>query len=367
MVVALTVSSQHFGPRLLNSFMRDTASQLVLGTFTGTFAYCLMVLRTVQGDGGDDYAVFVPHLAVTGSVVLTLVSVGMLIYYVHHIASSMQVSEITLRVASDFEHSIERIYPDAIGDETAPARREISPVPPGALTISSDTSGYLQEVDGEGVLGLACEASTTIWLTARPGDFVTEGTTLAAAHPAPEDGQAFAARLRRGCVLGADRTSQQDVGFAAQQLVEVALHALSAGLNEPFTAMTCIDRLGQGLAKFAVRTLPDPVRSDEGGVPRVVARPHRFEELLTTVFEPIVLNAASQPLVLERVLGTLQMLAGVARRGEDHAAILRLAGQVEVLAGKLDEPGRSRVHARYRELMVSPIPTDRGPAPQNRT
>ncbi|HEX6973245.1 MAG TPA: DUF2254 family protein, partial [Vicinamibacterales bacterium] len=97
-VVALTVSSQHFGPRLLNSFMRDAAAQLVLGTFIGTFAYCVVVLRTVHGEG-DGYAVFVPHLAVTAGVALTLVSVGMLIYYVHHVSASLQVSEIAHSVA----------------------------------------------------------------------------------------------------------------------------------------------------------------------------------------------------------------------------------------------------------------------------
>src|SRR5690606_32564022 len=113
----LSVSSRHFGPRLLNSFMRDTAAQLVLGTFTGTFAYCLMVLRTVQGDG-DGYSAFVPHLAVTAAFVLALLSIGTLIYYVHHIATSLQVSEIAAGVARDLERTVERLYPEAIGEDS---------------------------------------------------------------------------------------------------------------------------------------------------------------------------------------------------------------------------------------------------------
>jgi uncharacterized membrane protein len=351
MVVALTVSSQHFGPRLLNSFMRDPASQLVLGTFTGTFAYCLVVLRTVQGDGGEDYSVFVPHLAVTVSVVLTLFSVAMLIYYVHHIASSMQVSEITVRVADDFERTIERLYPDLLGDEGPPRMSDRLHVPPDAVRVHSDSSGYLQGIHGEAVLALASDESLTVWLTARPGDFVTEGTALGAAHPAPRDLEAFARRLRQACTLGSDRTSEQDIGFAAQQLAEVALRALSPGVNEPFTAMTCIDRLGQGLARLATRRLPNPVRRDDGGAPRVVARPREFDELVEEIFEPIVISAAPHPAVLERVLATLRMLAGMAQRQTDRDAIFRLGDQVHSVAVRLDEPGRSRVARRYDELL----------------
>ena len=343
MVVALTVSSQHFGPRLLNSFMRDNPSQLVLGTFTGTFAYCLVVLRTVQGDGGDRYSIFVPHLAVTGSVVLTLLSVGMLIYYVHHIASSMQVSVITVRVADDFVRSIERMYPEQIGEPGGTAPAGFLPVPAGAARIDSEESGYLQTVDGEAILEATIGASVTLWLTARPGDFVTAGATaLAAVHPAPADLEAFSDAVRNACVIGADRTSHQDVAFPAQQLSEVALRALSPGVNEPFTAMTCIDRLGQGLALLAARRQPEAVRS-KGGIPRVIAAHRRFDELLHEIFEPVVLNAAPQPAVLEHVLGTLRMLDDVATRPEDREAIQSTVRQVKSFADKLDEPARSRV------------------------
>ena len=119
--VALTVASQHFGPRLLSNFMRDKAAQLVLGTFIGTFAYCLAVLRTVRGES-DQISAFVPHLAVTGALALALMSVAMLIYYVHHVSASMQVSEITSSVATDLERSIERLYPERIGEDLGPGR-----------------------------------------------------------------------------------------------------------------------------------------------------------------------------------------------------------------------------------------------------
>ena len=135
--------------------MRDQPAQLVLGTFTGTFAYCLMVLRAVQGDGGDRYSLFVPHLAVAGAVVLALLAVGLLIYYVHHIAMSMQVSEITRRIAHDLERAIDRLYPDPIGGGTQPPASEAPAVPDDALLVLSPDSGYVQAIDGDRVLELA--------------------------------------------------------------------------------------------------------------------------------------------------------------------------------------------------------------------
>jgi uncharacterized membrane protein len=341
MVVALTVSSQHFGPRLLNSFMRDNAAQLVLGTFTGTFAYCLMVLRTVQGDG-DGYSAFVPHLAVTTALILTLISVGMLIFYVHHIATSMQVSEITHGVAQDLERTVSQLYPEPFGGPLQPPVREPPAVPDGALEIRASSSGYLQEIDSDAVLALASEHDSVIWLEARPGDFVIEGRAVAAVTPAPAEPDAFARRLIATYTIGADRTSTQDADFAVQQLVEVALRALSPGVNEPFTAITCIDRLGQGLAKLASRKIPSAVRTDAHGAVRVVAEPRTFVELADAAFDPIARYAGRNPAIAQRLLETLGALADVAGRADDRAALARLADFVWTCAARDVEGERPR-------------------------
>jgi uncharacterized membrane protein len=328
LVVALTVSSQHFGPRLLTSFMRDTPAQLVLGTFTGTFAYCLMVLRTVQGDGGDRYTFFVPHVAVTGAVALTLISIGMLIYYVHHVANGMQVSEITAAVTRDLERTVERLYPERFGEGADPPAREAPPVPQGALELTSPHSGYIQEIDSRTMLDLAVAHQTTIWLTRRPGDFVVEDAPIAAAHPPPANRGPLSHAFADAYVFGADRTARQDAAFAIQQLVEVALRALSPGVNEAFTALTCIDRLGQGLAKLARRKIPSAIRTDDLGRTRVIAHPYTFEELVIAAFEPIALDAGRTPDVSARLLETLGALAAIAPRAGDRAAIARVADLV---------------------------------------
>jgi uncharacterized membrane protein len=353
LVVALTVSSQHFGPRLLTNFMRDTPAQLVLGTFTGMFAYCLMVLRTVQGDGGDRFVFFVPHLAITGAVALTLFSVGMLIYYVHHVAVAMQVSEITARVASDFEQAIERMYPERLGEGAEPPEDRQPEPPRDAIWICSPSSGYIQEIDSRHVFDLATTHQTLVWLTRRPGDFVIAGMPIAAADPAALDPERLSQALCDAYIIGTERTSTQDAAFAIQQLVEVALRALSPGVNEPFTAITCVDRLGQGFTKLLTRRIPSPIRTDDDGHRRVIALPRSFHELACEAFEPIALNTGGNHGVAERLLDTLEYLVLRARRSADRRAISRVADVVftaatdqmklEVHASSLAQR-RNRIH-----------------------
>lgn len=341
MVVALTVSSQHFGPRLLNSFMRDNAAQLVLGTFTGTFAYCLIVLRTVQGQG-DGSGRFVPHLSVTVAVILTLISVGMLIYYVHHIALSLQVSEITAGIGRDLERAIERLYPERVGAGALPPARPLPEPPAGAVALEGGLSGYVQEIDSGKVLSLACRHETTLWITAKPGDFVVAGEPLAMAHPPPAQQESLARALRKAYLVDVDRTSRQDAAFAVQQLVEIALRALSPGVNEPFTAITCIDRLGQGLTSLAGRRIPSGARTDDEDAVRVVSPPRTFAELVTAAFEPILHHADRSFVVALRMLETLGRLALVARRPEDRDALTAIAGDVVMHVGGRLEDQRQR-------------------------
>ena len=353
MVLALTVSSQHFGPRLLNSFMRDRPAQVVLGTFTGTFAYCLMVLRTVQGDGGDRYSVFVPHLAVTAAVLLTLVSVGALIYYVHHVSTSMQVSEITAAVARDFERSIERLYPEDIGQAELPPWEPPPPRPAEAVAVPSRESGYIESIDSDAVLQLAERHAVSLWLLHQPGDFAVEGAPLAAVFPAPPDLDTFAAALRRTFVIANDRSSHQDAAFAVQQLVEVALRALSAGVNEPFTAITAIDRLAQGLTRLAGRRTPAAVRTSADGRGSVITSPTTFEQLLKGGFEPIAIHAGKNPAIGERLLEMLAVIGAATKRQPERAVVAGVARFVTaVTTVQLDDEGhRQRLLERLDRVV----------------
>jgi uncharacterized membrane protein len=349
MVVALTVSSQHFGPRLLRSFMRDRPAQVVLGTFTGTFAYCLMVLRTVQGDGGDLYERFIPHFAVSGAVLLALISVGALIYYVHHIALSMQVTEITRRIGHELEHAIELLYPDPIGSPAESGANCPPSVPADAEHVRSVATGYVRDVDEDALFGVASGCHGTIWLRARPGDFVVKGEVIAALNPASGERRDFADAVAAAYVIGSERSLQKDAGFAVQQLVEIALRALSPGVNEPFTAMAAIDWLGGSLSSLAERRIPSATRSDDSGCVRVITAPRTFETLLREGFEPIALHAGRNPQVVERLLDSLARLAVVAQRTEDRQALAEVSRTVWTTAAReiQDERQRSRLMDRY--------------------
>jgi uncharacterized membrane protein len=349
MVVALTVSSQHFGPRLLRSFMHDRPAQLVLGTFTATFAYCLMVLRTVQGDGGDLYERFIPQFAVAGAVVLALIAVGALIYYVHHIAVSMQVTEITRRIGYELEHAIERLYPEPIGSAAELPGAEAPPVPPTAEQVRASATGYVQNVDEDTLFRVAEGRPATIWLAVRPGDFVAKGDVIAALDPPSADAGASVDIVREAYVLGSERSIEKDAGFAVQQLVEIALRALSPGVNEPFTAMTAIDWLSGSLAALAARRIPHPARTNDTGRLRIVTAPRTFVALLQEAFEPIAPHAGRTPIVAGRLLEALARLASVAQRPEDRQAIAALSRTVWTAAadGIHDEPQRSRLADRY--------------------
>jgi uncharacterized membrane protein len=290
---------------------------------------------------------------VTGAVALSLLSVGMLIYYVHHVAASMQVSEITASVARDLEQTIERLYPEHFGKGTHPPRLDAPRPGPAAYVVPAQESGYIQEIDSEAVLNVACRHGTTVWLTARPGDFLSEGGCLAAADPVPSDADAFADELRGAYVLGTDRTSRQDAGFAVQQLVEVSLRALSPGVNEPYTAMTAIDRLGQGLAQLARRRIPSALRKDDAGHLRVVTEPRDFEGLLEAAFEPIALFGGNNPAIVERLFTTLMRLTEAATREGDLQAIRCMADFAWEAAEK--EMSHDRHRARLARLHKSAL------------
>jgi uncharacterized membrane protein len=228
--------------------------------------------------------------------------------------------------------------------------------------VRSDASGYVQEIDRDRVLAAAREG-TTIWLQVRPGDFVVSGSTLARVHPPPADADDLAERVRGAYLLGNDRTSVQDAGFAFQQLVEVALRALSPGVNEPFTAITCIDRLGQGLARLATRAIPAAVRETEGG-PTIVAEPRTFEELLGSAFEPIAAYADRAPAIGVRLLATLRMLAETVRRGADRAEVARMADVVWELCSERIERARDKrlldeLRREVRRMASRPLETAR--------
>lgn len=325
-LVALSLASSQFGPRLLRNFMRDTTNQVTIGTFIATFLYCLLVLRTIRG---LEELTFVPQLAVTVGVVFALASLGVLIYFIHHVAVSIQADEIIARVANELFACIERIFPEQLGEE--PERDpEGMPADIGtkALPVCATADGYIELLDAETLMSLAKEADLVLHIEHRPGQYVIAGTKLVHSYPEERTTDELQRRIRESFALGTLRTSAQDIEFLIEQLVEIAVRALSPGINDPFTAVTAIDRLGSALARLAQRKMPSTHRYDDQQRLRVVSPATTFPGLLAATFNQIRQHATGSAAVTIRLLETLTVVASFASR---RSAFLALAEQAEMI------------------------------------
>jgi uncharacterized membrane protein len=249
-ITALVLASGQFGPRLLRNFTRDLGNQLVLGTFVATFLYCLLVLRTVRGAQEGDV---VPYLSVTLGVLLAAASIGVLIYFIDHIAASIQAENLIAVVGDELKQNIARLYPAHPGERADDWVAETPSTP--ASTVRSEKSGYVQAIDRDGLVAAAEEAGLLVQALRRPGDFVSCGDALLLAWASGKElGEDQSARLREAFSLGTRRTPTQDVRYGVHQLTEIASRALSPGINDPFTAMGCTDWLVDALADAARHT-----------------------------------------------------------------------------------------------------------------
>lgn len=349
-IVALTLASQQFGPRLLRNFMRDTGNQVVLGTFIATFTYCLIVLRTIRSGATE----FVPDVSVSVAILLALVSLGVLIYFIHHAAVSIQAPEVIAMVARDLDDGIRRLFPEELGyaPEAHPdgfMEERAKAFDRQADAVAARQTGYLQSIDGDQLMKLAVENDLVVRLEYRPGDFVISGNALIKVSPAERCDRDLSDRIRGTFVMGTQRTHLQDIEFSIHQLVEIAVRALSPGINDPFTAISCIDRLAAALCLLAQRSIPSPYRHDENDILRVVARVVTFAGVVDSAFNQIRQYGRSSAAVTIRLLEAITRIAECTRRPSDRKALLSQArmidrGSQEAL---LEERDRHDVQTRF--------------------
>jgi uncharacterized membrane protein len=313
-IVALQLASSHFGPRLLRNFMQDQGNQIVLGTFIATFIYCLLVLRTIRG---EDHEPFVPQLSVTVGVLLAMASIGVLIYFIHHASTIIQVSHVIADVSHDLEQVTNRLFPAPLGQELDQQGEEAKDIPAdfeaAAQPVRAKRTGYLQGIEDEALMEVACDDNLLLQVKAYPGAFILEGGPLVMAYPAHRITQSVSDRINQAFVLGRELTKQQNVAFPIEQLVEIALRALSPAVNDPFTAIRCIDQLAEGLARLASREFPSPYRYDQSRTLRVIAAPVKFETLADTAFNQIRQYGSADTVVIGRLLGAIAAIAPFTR------------------------------------------------------
>ncbi len=357
-IVALTLASSQFGPRLLRNFMRDPGNQISLGTFIATFLYCLFVMRSVKGGGPDQ--VFVPFLSITVALFLAVASLGILIYFIHHVAISIQAPHVVALVSADVHDAIARLFPGRIGDEQEQAkdRQGEHDIPAAfekeALPVLASHRGYVQAVAVEKLMDLAKEANVLIRVERRPGHFVAKGSPLAIAWPKHHVEKELHKQIQETFILGLQRTQEQDIKYAIDQLVEIAVRALSPGINDPFTALGCIDSLGDALCQFSECVVPPPYHYDEQDVLRVIAFPVTFRDMSESAFSQIRRYGRSDVSVTIRLLEILALITKFSRN-ETHRKVLREQaimihrGSEDAILEKMD---RTKVDDCYRTVLT---------------
>ena len=391
-MVAVSFASSNFGPRLVSNFMRDRGNQVTLGTFIATFVYCLLVLRRVHGAAGEggeaSYDAFVPHLSVILALVLALASVGVLIYFIHHVPETIDVDRLVASIGRDLRRAVAAPFPtpeqlrpgsaDDAGDDAANgAPGGSSPLPAASpdpapsweertegrtrTRVTLGATGYLQTLELEHLVGLAVEHDLRVRVRRRPGHFVIDSDAVLdlASDGAPDD--SLVDELRGCFAVGRRRTAQQNEVFLVEQLVEVIGRALSPGVNDPFTAIACFDWLKSALVELVARgarseeTLPrDPVELDRID----------FERFVEVIFDQTRQYVCTDRNVALHALEILVEVAAVATRAEHRAALARrmdelLAASREAMSGPAGADDVAARHADGAALLGDPDALER--------
>jgi uncharacterized membrane protein len=355
-ILALTLASQQFGPRMMRNFMRDVGNQLTLGVFVGTFVYSVLTLGFMTGS-------FVPHLCITIAEVLLLVDLGVLIYFIHHIATSIQLPEVIARIADDLQLAIDTEFPQSPADVPGTATdtngksaAELGPLlDQRGVTVPATGNGYLQFVAYGELVAIAARLDAVIRLAHRPGHFVIAGRPLATVWPGGAAGQVRQA-LASAHLTGPHRTLSQDPVFAVDQLVEIAIRALSPAVNDTFTALTCIDWLSAGLCQMSGRVLAEGVYRDGQGRIRLIEQDPSYPRMVNRAFDKVRQAGRGMPAVLIRLLAALLHVVEYTRSPDQRAVLVRQADMI--LRGAehdLDEPQDLADVRRRHEVLLATV------------
>lgn len=319
-MVVLTLAAQQLGPRLIGSFIGDRRTQFMLGLLVSTVVYLLLVLRSSYGIGSST-----PNLAVTVGTLLVLICVVSLLVFVHHLARSIIADNIIDRVGAQLDHSIMSMLPDKETEQPdRPAEKAGEP-------ITLAYGGYLQAIDTQAIVAAAAEANACVTLTIRPGLHAVPGSILGYVSPKSAC-EKITPAVQNAMVVGRERTAVQDLEFSIHQLVEVALRALSPGINDPYTAIAALDRLTLSLAKCMKRGEAKSVWTDNDDKVRLVAPVSNFEGLTDAAFNQIRQLASGMPAVLIRMAENIGQL--LQQAGERHRPALRRHLDLVVKTGR---------------------------------
>ncbi len=307
-IAALVTASGQYTSRILRNFMRDRRNQFVLGCFVGIFTYCLVVLRTIRGTSEGD---FIPSLAVFAGLLLAVLGIAVLVFFIHHIATSIQATTIIASITAETLAATDRAFPDDA--EQAPTAEQVQAFDANAEAkrwrpVGSRARGYVQNIAATELLKLAQEHGVIVRLDVRPGDFATEMSSLMSISEKTAVEEQALAKFLDSISINRFRTIDQEPGFGIRQLVDIALKALSPGINDTTTAVMCIDHLAAALAHVAARAMPMNLKAEDGQV-RLIMPGTSFADMLDMAFDQIRNNAARNVAVMAHMLRAIATIA----------------------------------------------------------
>ncbi len=355
-IVALTLASQQFGPRMMRNFVRDVGNQVTLGVFVATFVYSILTLVAITN---EPHGTFVPHLSIAVSEALVLVDLAVLIYFIHHIAKSIQLPEVIAGIARDLVGAIDAEFPEHAPAERPAPDRSGKPltellrlVDEQGAPVAAGVSGYLQFVGYAQLVEIAPRTDSVIRLAHRPAHYIVAARPLAMVWPREAAGR-VAIALAKAHVTGPHRTLMQDPVFAIDQLVEIAIRALSPAVNDTFTALTCIDWLTAGLSRVSTRALAEGVYRDREGHIRLVETDPSYARMVNRAFDKVRQAARGMPAVIIRLIDALATIGDETNAPEQRRVLLRQAEAILRSAEEsVSEPNdREEIGARYRRLL----------------
>lgn len=341
-IVVLVLVSSQFSPRSLPEFLGDRVNQVTAGAFIGIFAYCLVVLRTLRADDGGAPG-FVPSLSVTVAIGFALVALALLLLFIHHMGVSIQASHLVARITRRTRVSFERLDLEPYGAAEADGRDAVvrrwrATGPPGP--VAGARPGYVDAIDRAGIAACLAGPDVRIDIAVCPGDFVTQATVLVSVWPAGLLDARRCDAVRRCIAVQNERDLRDDAMYGVRQLADIAVKALSPGINDPTTATTCVGSLTALLEYLATRAVPSDVhRLSDGSTLVAATRP--FAEYIDTAFAEIGRYARDNARVVVALLEALEAIAVAARSVAAHDRMGLIAARARDLAGPAIEDART--------------------------
>ena len=333
-LVALTLASSQFGPRLIKNFMYVRLNQVVLGSYVATYLYCLFVLSAIKEN--DSYT-FMPVISILFAILAALINIILLIIFIHQIATSIQADKVISDISKVIYKHINDLYPSKMGDALESDRinivENIKSTYTNSTAVQSKRTGYLQYVDGESLLKIATSLDVLLELHFRPGDHLVEGIELGKIYSNIELEKEEINHICEQFVIGNIKEGDQDLEFSVHQMVEIASRALSPGVNDPYTAITCIDNLTGTLCHISQIEFPSKYRIDKEKSLRIIANTTDFEGLMDVAYNQIRQFSAGSTAVIIKLMEAQVTLHGFVTK-ENHIKAVKKHATMILNIGK---------------------------------